>query len=47
MPEAILLMKNDFPHLEVSESLRRKMVEVVRKFRKDATKSEQMLFKAE
>ncbi len=39
-------MKNDFPRLEVPESLRREMVEVARQFRKGATKSEQLLWQA-
>ena len=39
-------MKNDFPRLEVSESLRRKMVGVARQFRKEATKSERLLWQA-
>jgi very-short-patch-repair endonuclease len=39
-------MKSDFPHLEVPESLRRKMVEVARQFRKEPTASEQILWQA-
>lgn len=39
-------MKNDFPRLEVPESLRRKMVEVARQFRKEPTKSEELLWQA-
>ncbi len=39
-------MKNDFPRLKVSESLRRKMVEVAREFRKEPTKSEHILWQA-
>jgi very-short-patch-repair endonuclease len=39
-------MKNDFPKLEVAESLRRKMVEVARQFRKEPTKSEGLLWQA-
>lgn len=41
-----LSMKSDFPRLEVPESLRREMVEVARQFRKEATKSEQILWQA-
>jgi very-short-patch-repair endonuclease len=37
-------MKNDFPRIEVSESFRRKMVEVARQFRKEPTKSEHILW---
>ena len=39
-------MKSEFPRLEISESLRRKMVEVVRQFRKEPTKSEHLLWQA-
>jgi very-short-patch-repair endonuclease len=39
-------MKNEFPRLEVSESVRRKMVEVARQFRKEATESERILWQA-
>jgi len=39
-------MKNNFPRLEVSESVRRKMVEVARQFRKEATESERILWQA-
>ena len=39
-------MKNDFPRLEVPETLRRKMVGVARQFRKEPTKSEELLWQA-
>jgi very-short-patch-repair endonuclease len=39
-------MKNEFPRLEVPGSLRRKMVEVAREFRKEATVSERLLWQA-
>jgi very-short-patch-repair endonuclease len=39
-------MKYDFPRLNVSESLRRKMVKVARQFRKEPTKSEHFLWQA-
>ena len=39
-------MKKDFPRFDVSESLRRKMVEFARQFRKEPTNSEQLLWKA-
>jgi adenine-specific DNA-methyltransferase len=39
-------MKNNFPRLEVSESVRRKMVEIARQFRKEATESEKILWQA-
>jgi very-short-patch-repair endonuclease len=39
-------MKRDFPRLEVSESLRRKMVEAARQSRKAPTKSEELLWQA-
>jgi very-short-patch-repair endonuclease len=39
-------MKNDFPRLEVSPEVRRKMVEVAREFRKKPTKSEAILWEA-
>lgn len=41
-----LLVKKDFPRLEVPESLRRKMVEVARQSRKEPTKSEELLWQA-
>ena len=39
-------MKNDFPHLDVPESLRRQIVELARQFRKRPTKSEHILWQA-
>jgi len=39
-------MKNDFPRLNVPESVRRKMVEVAREFRKRSTDSERSLWQA-
>lgn len=39
-------MKNNYPRLDVPESLRREMVAVARQFRKEATKSEQLLWQA-
>jgi very-short-patch-repair endonuclease len=39
-------MKNDFPRMEVSESIRRKMEEVARQFCKEATESEKILWQA-
>ena len=39
-------MKNNFPRLEVSGSVRRRMVEVARQFRKEATPSERLLWQA-
>ena len=39
-------MKNDFPRLNVPESVRRKMVEVAREFRKRPTDSERSLWQA-
>ena len=39
-------MKNDFPRLEVSPEIRRKMVEIAREFRKEPTKSEAILWEA-
>jgi len=37
-------MKNTFPRIEVPEDLRRKTVEVARQFRKEPTKSEDLLW---
>ena len=37
-------MKNDFPRLVVSSEIRRKMLEIAREFRKEATKSEAILW---
>ena len=37
-------MKNTFPRIEVPEDLRRKIVEVARQFRKEPTKSEDLLW---
>jgi very-short-patch-repair endonuclease len=39
-------MKNENPRLKVPESLRRKMVEVARQIRKEATESERILWQA-
>jgi len=39
-------MKDDYPHLEVPADLRRKMVEVARRFRKEPTPSEKILWQA-
>jgi len=39
-------MKKYFPRLDVSESLRRQMVEVARQFRKEPTESEELLWQA-
>lgn len=39
-----IAMKNDFPRLEVSPEIRRKMVEIAREFRKEPTKSEAILW---
>ncbi len=39
-------MKNVYPRLEIPDSLRRQMVEVARQFRKEATKSELILWQA-
>ena len=39
-------MKNDFPKIENSPELRRKMIEVARQFRKAPTKSEAILWNA-
>ena len=37
-------MKNTFPRIEMPEDLRRKIVEVARQFRKEPTKSEDLLW---
>lgn len=39
-------MKNDFPRLNVSPEIRRKMLEIARQFRKEPTKSEAILWQA-
>jgi very-short-patch-repair endonuclease len=39
-------MKNDFPRLEISPEIRRKMIEIAREFRKEPTKSEAILWEA-
>lgn len=39
-------MTSDFPRLEVSPELRRKMVEIARQFRKEPTRSEAILWQA-
>jgi very-short-patch-repair endonuclease len=39
-------MKNDFPRLEVSSEVKRRMVEIAREFRKESTKSENILWQA-
>lgn len=39
-------MKNDFPRLDVSPEIRRRMVEIARQFRKEPTRSEAMLWQA-
>lgn len=39
-------MKNDFPRLNVSPEIRRKMLEIARQFRKEPTKSEATLWQA-
>lgn len=39
-------MKNNFPRFEVSESIRRRMVEAARQFRKEQTESERSLWQA-
>ena len=38
-------MKNDFPRLEISPELRRKMIEIAREFRKVPTQSEAILWR--
>ncbi|MEP6896016.1 MAG: DUF559 domain-containing protein, partial [Chloroflexota bacterium] len=39
-------MKNDFPRINVSPGLRRKMVEIAREFRKELTEGEKILWGA-
>jgi very-short-patch-repair endonuclease len=39
-------MKNDFPRLEVSPEIQRKMLELAREFRKEPTPSEDILWQA-
>ena len=39
-------MKNDFPRLDVSPDLRRRMTEIAREFRKEPTQSENILWQA-
>jgi very-short-patch-repair endonuclease len=39
-------MKNDFPRLDVSPELRRRMTEIAREFRKEPTQSENILWQA-
>ena len=39
-------MKNDFPRFEVSPEIRRKTLEIAREFRKEPTKSEDILWQA-
>lgn len=39
-------MKNNFPRLDVSPEIQRKMIEVARQFRKEPTKSENILWQA-
>jgi very-short-patch-repair endonuclease len=39
-------MKNDFPRLVVSPEIKRKMIEVAREFRKEPTRSEEILWDA-
>ena len=41
-----MFMKNDFPRLEVSPEIQRKMLEIAREFRKEPTKSEDILWQA-
>ena len=41
-----IFMKNEFPHLAISSEIRRRMVEVAREFRKEPTKSEDILWQA-
>ncbi len=40
------LVKNDFPRINVSPEIRRKMTEIAREFRKEPTKSEAILWQA-
>ncbi|MDP1544540.1 MAG: DUF559 domain-containing protein [Anaerolineales bacterium] len=39
-------MKNDFPRLQVSPEIQRRMIEIAREFRKEPTKSEAILWQA-
>ncbi|MBL8090670.1 MAG: endonuclease domain-containing protein [Anaerolineales bacterium] len=39
-------MKDNFPRLEVSPEMQRKMIEIARQFRKEPTKSENILWQA-
>ncbi len=39
-------MKNNFPRLEVSPEIQRRMIEIAREFRKEPTKSEAILWQA-
>ena len=39
-------MKNDYPRLNISPEIRRKMVEIAREFRKEPTESEKILWQA-
>jgi len=39
-------MKNNFPRIVVSPEIRRKMIEIVREFRKEPTKGEKILWSA-
>jgi very-short-patch-repair endonuclease len=39
-------MKNNFPRLDVSPEIQRKMIEIAREFRKEPTKSESILWQA-
>ena len=39
-------MKNNFPRLDVSPEIQRKMIEIARQFRKEPTKSENILWQA-
>jgi very-short-patch-repair endonuclease len=39
-------MKNDFPRLQISSELRRRMTDIARQFRKEPTKSEAILWSA-
>lgn len=40
------VVKNNFPRLDVSPELQRKMIEIARQFRKQPTKSEKILWQA-
>ena len=39
-------MKNNFPRLDVSPEIQRKMIEIARQFRKEPTRSESILWQA-